>query len=156
MREPKKIMTDDVFYDEMNADDIPAVARLECECFSDPWSPASLETTLKDKNSAFLVARSDGKVVGYIGMLLVLDEGQILNVAVSADMRRRGIGRRLIQEMTALGISRGLRFFTLEVREGNLPAICLYEGLGFRKTGRRPDYYTKPCEAAVLMDLTVS
>ena len=90
-------------------------------------------------------------MLGYVGMMFVLDEGYISNVAVAPAFRRRGIADALIAELLRRADALSLSFVTLEVREHNIPAISLYENNGFVRVGLRKNYYQKPCENAVLM-----
>ncbi len=137
--------------DKMTAASLDAVAAIEAECFSHPWSKKSLEESLEKENSLFLVAYEDGKVIGYVGMEVIVDEGYIFNVAVSADYRRRGVGYALVRELVTYSMKNSLCFITLEVRESNSAAISLYSKFGFIKAGERKNYYSDPTEAAVLM-----
>ena len=89
--------------------------------------------------------------MGYVGMMCVLDEGYIANVAVSPDWRRQGIGDALIAELLRRAVSRELAFVTLEVRAGNEAAKALYAKHGFVPVGLRKKYYASPTEDAVLM-----
>ena len=134
--------------------DLDELERLEASCFSVPWTREQLLGQLPDANHEFLVAEIDGIVTGYIGMMCVLDEGYISNVAVSAAHRRRGIGRVLVSEMLNRALKRDLRFVTLEVREHNEGAIALYTDAGFCPVGRRKNYYERPREDALLMTKT--
>ena len=135
----------------MTAACLDAVSALEAECFSHPWSKKSLEESLEKENSLFLVAVEDEKVIGYVGMEVIVDEGYIFNVAVSADYRRRGVGYALVRELVTYSMKNSLCFITLEVRESNSSAISLYSKFGFIKAGERKNYYSDPTEAAVLM-----
>ncbi len=137
--------------EKMTAADLDAVAALEAECFSHPWSKKSLEESLGNENAVFLAAHEDGKVIGYVGMEVIVDEGYIFNVAVGADYRRRGVGYALVRELVTYGMKNNLCFITLEVRESNSAAISLYSKFGFIKAGERKNYYSDPDEAAVLM-----
>ncbi|MBQ1587197.1 MAG: ribosomal protein S18-alanine N-acetyltransferase [Ruminococcus sp.] len=137
--------------EKMTAACIDAVAAIEAECFSHPWSKKSLEESLEKENSLFLVAVEDEKVIGYVGMEVIVDEGYIFNVAVSADYRRRGVGYALVRELVTYSMKNSLCFITLEVRESNSAAISLYSKFGFIKAGERKNYYSDPTEAAVLM-----
>ena len=137
--------------DKMTAASLDAVAAIEAECFSHPWSKKSLEESLEKENSLFLVAYEDGKVIGYVGMEVIVDEGYIFNVAVSADYRRRGVGYALVRELVTYSMKNSLCFITLEGRESNSAAISLYSKFGFIKAGERKNYYSDPTEAAVLM-----
>ena len=80
----------------MTAEDIAGVASLERACFSQPWSARVLETELANPNAVFFVAVSGTRVLGYVGMHRVLDEGYIANVAVAEPMRRHGLALSLI------------------------------------------------------------
>ena len=137
--------------EKMTADCLNAVAALEEECFSHPWSKQSLSESLENENSVFLVAVEDGKIVGYVGMEVIVDEGYIFNVAVSADYRRRGVGYALVRELVTYGMKNSLCFITLEVRQSNAAAISLYSKFGFIRAGERKNYYSAPEENAVLM-----
>ena len=132
---------------------LPQVERLEQRCFSVPWTEAQLRAQLPDDRHVFLVAERGDEVLGYVGLMHVLDEGYISNVAVSPDCRRQGIGAALIAELTRRAGRLELSFLTLEARASNAPAIRLYEKMGFRQVGRRKRYYQRPEEDAVLMTL---
>lgn len=132
---------------------LPQVERLEQRCFSVPWTEAQLRAQLPDDRHVFLVAERGGEVQGYVGLMHVLDEGYISNVAVSPDCRRQGIGAALIAELTRRAGRLELSFLTLEARASNAPAIRLYEKMGFRQVGRRKNYYQRPEEDAILMTL---
>lgn len=138
-----------------NASDIPAIARLEKLCFSAPWSEDALRETMAREQALFLVAEACGEVRGYIGSYYVLDEGYITNVATDPEYRRRGIGRALVTELAERGRALSLSFWTLEVRVSNESAIALYKSMGFESVGRRPRFYSDPCEDAELMTLYI-
>ncbi len=130
-------------------------AELETLCFPLPWSERSLCDMTENENASFLCAFADGVFAGYVGMLCVLDEGQICNVAVSPRFRRQGIGRALMEAQIRAARSRGLSFMTLEVRAGNLAAQALYEKQGWKKVGVRKNFYERPREDAFLYDYTI-
>ena len=134
---------------------LPQVQRIEQQCFSLPWTEAMLRMQLQPDSHVFLTAETEGSVVGYIGMLYVLDEGYISNVAVRPDFRRRGIAEALLRALEARARAMRLSFLTLEVRAGNAAAVALYEKRGYRVVGRRKNYYEKPTEDAILMTLTL-
>ena len=136
----------------MNADHLDEVAELERICFSTPWSRNMLAEELDNACSAFLVAEDDaGKVVGYAGLQVILDEGYITNVAVRPECRRNGIAGKLLQVFLDFGQANHLAFLTLEVRASNYDAIALYGSRGFRSVGRRKNYYEHPKEDAIIM-----
>ena len=130
----------------------PEVAAIERECFRDPWPEDLIGRWITGEDKRFFVCTDDaGAVRGYIGAQFVLDEGYIGNVAVTHAARRQGVGRALVEAMTARACAEGLSFLTLEVRESNLPAQSLYLSLGYLPVGRRPRYYERPVEDAILM-----
>lgn len=136
----------------MNADHLDEVAELERVCFSTPWSRNMLAEELDNALSAFLVALGDdGKVVGYAGLQVVVDEGYITNVAVRPEYRRQGVAGKLIQVFLDFAQGNRLAFLTLEVRASNYDAIALYGSRGFRSVGRRKNYYEHPKEDALIM-----
>lgn len=133
---------------------VEGVERLEKLCFSVPWTKEQICSQLSDDKHIFIVAQSfDGAVLGYVGLMYVLDEGYISNVAVDLDLRRNGIGDALITEMTDRAKRLDLSFLTLEVRESNAAARRLYEKHGFSDVGLRKNYYAFPKENAILMTL---
>lgn len=129
---------------------LSAVAELERLAFSEPWSEGALSLLVRE--GAFgIVACLDGQVVAYGGMTYVLDEGSVTNIATHSDFRRRGIGRKLTAAMLDEAKKRGLARVFLEVRESNLAARALYEGVGFRACGVRKNFYRRPVESALQM-----
>ena len=143
-----------VTIERMLREHLPEVATIEGMSFSMPWSAESLELMLTDRASA-LVALEDGRVLGYVGMMCVLDEGQIINVAVHPDARRRGVGRSLMQAAEAYAKERGIVFLSLEVRESNIAARSMYSSLGWEEQGIRKGFYSHPVENACVMTKSI-
>ena len=135
----------------MTAEDVPQVAELEAACFSHPWSERSVASELSNPLSLWLVAVDDDQVVGYIGSQSVLGEADMMNVAVRAEYRNRGIARRLIEELVTALQAEAVHCLTLEVRASNEPAIHLYDSMGFVQVGCRPNYYSAPKEDALIL-----
>ncbi len=135
----------------MQQEDLDAVARIEQETFSQPWSKAGFASSLVREDTLYLSAFSDGELAGYCGLLQVLDEGEITNVAVKKCFRGQKIASLLMEELLKKGSLRGITFFVLEVRKNNCAAIRLYEKNGFTKAGIRKNFYEKPIEDAVIM-----
>lgn len=129
------------------------IAALEKICFSDPWSENSVRSELDNSLSLWLVAESDGRVVGYIGSQSVLGESDMMNVAVAPEARRQGIAKALVTELVRLLDEQGNYQLTLEVRASNDGAQRLYEQLGFQEVGRRKNYYVNPKEDALILRL---
>ncbi len=141
----------------INADErwLPAIAALERQCFSDPWSVEMLRPELPDDSHEFLLAVEGEELLGYVGLMTVLDEGYLSNIAVSPEHRRQGIAEALLKALLMRARARKLAFVTLEVRAGNTPAQALYRKLGFTEVGVRRGYYEHPREDAVLMTLFI-
>lgn len=127
------------------------IAALEKICFSEPWSVNSIASELGNPLSLWLVAEVDGALAGYIGSQSVLGESDVMNVAVSPDYRRQGIGEALVLALVEELKKHGNHCLSLEVRLSNAPARSLYEKLGFAEVGRRPNYYRNPKEDALIL-----
>lgn len=141
-------MIDFAFMDESH---VAAVAALEKCCFNDPWSEKSIASELTNRLSLWLVALDDGEVVGYIGSQSVLDQADMMNIAVHPAHRRKGIGRRLAERLCQELRARNIAALMLEVRVSNEPARTMYENMGFAVVGVRPNYYRNPREDALIM-----
>ena len=135
----------------MKSSHVAQVAQLEKICFSDPWSENSIASELTNKLSFWLVAMEGDTVAGYIGSQTVMDESDMMNVAVHPDHRRKGIAEALVNTLVENLKRMGSRCLTLEVRASNAPAIALYEKLGFVVVGRRKNYYRNPREDALIL-----
>lgn len=140
-----------IAYMEMNGSHVAQVAELEKLCFSDPWSEKSVASELNNPLSYWLVAVQDGRVVGYVGSQSVLDGADMMNIAVSPEIRRRGIAHELVGRLVAGLQQRQVRSLALEVRASNEAAKALYAKLGFTQVGRRPNYYRNPKEDALIL-----
>ncbi len=147
-----KRMTAGINIRRMSREDVPAAAALERECFSEPWSENAYLSALANENALYLVAENmDGSIAGMCGLLDILGEGDISNVAVREDFRKKGIAERMLSELLRQGKERGITAFTLEVRASNEAAIRLYEKFGFTCEGRRKNFYEKPREDALIL-----
>ena len=135
----------------MNSSHVDQIAQLEKLCFSDPWSAKSIASELDNKLAFWLVATEADHVAGYIGSQTVMDETDMMNVAVHPDFRRKGIAEALVNALVENLQKMGSRCLTLEVRASNVPAITLYEKLGFSEIGRRKNYYRNPREDALIL-----
>lgn len=142
-----------VMYRRMEKMDVEAVADIEAECFSEPWSRKQIAEAMERPEYLYAVAEKEGNVVGYCAILQVAGEGQITNVAVTGKCRGLHIGRELVKRAISFSRKKGNQEFTLEVRKGNEAAIALYHSLGFTEDGIRKDFYRKPVEDALLMRL---
>ena len=134
-----------------SAENIHGVAELAKRCFSTPWSEDIYRRELENPQSVGFVCTDGGRVVGMIHCNFVLDELTLNTLCIAPEYRRLGLAKRLwnaVREMMQ-GVC---TVCYLEVRESNLPARTLYGSLGFVQNGYRPRYYSKPEEAAVLME----
>ena len=139
---------------EMMPEDLEQVMEIEERLFSHPWTREGFFTFLMKSNAMFLVVEEKGQILGYCVCLLVLDEGDITNVAVKKERQEEGIGSFMIDGLIRFCRERGVTLLHLEVRKGNQKAIRLYERNGFKMDGYRKNYYTDPSEDAVLMSRT--
>lgn len=136
----------------MTSEHLDAIAELERRCFSDPWSRQMLVEHMKNECAATIVAQGeDGTVLGYAGLLTVLDEGYITNIAVHPEFRRQGIASQLLDVFTRFAQGNHMAFLTLEVRDANAAARALYAKHGYEEVGRRKNYYDHPKEDAIIM-----
>lgn len=139
----------------MTAAHLPAVAALEKVCFpADPWSEALFQEALDSPRVRVLLAQGEnGSLLGYAVLSVILDEGNLDNIAVAPAARRQGVADALLSALIGFGREH-LAVLMLEVRSSNAPAIALYEKHGFAAVGRRKNYYDAPREDAILMTLT--
>lgn len=137
---------------KMTRDDVEAVYNLSVTCFSEPWSLESIKQEITNPVASYFVAEQDGEIVGYSGLWHVLDEGEVINIAVSHTMRRQGIGKLLLKSLFEEAQTHQLSVIHLEVRESNQAAQELYAQFGFKTIALRKGYYHKPLENAVIME----
>lgn len=157
----KQEMTETLKIVPLQESHIEALAAMEQEIFSQPWSEQAFRDLLTRDYCHYLVAEladgTDGeskrrsRPVGVAGMVVLSGEGDIDKVMVAPDARRRGIADRLLKELLQSGRQQGVTSFTLEVRKSNEAAICLYEKNGFVQEGVRPRFYEKPVEDALIL-----
>ena len=136
----------------MNESHVASVAAIEKECCGrDAWSEKSVSGELTNALALWLVAVEGECVAGYVGSQTVCNETDMMNVAVTADFRRRGIGEQLVTALVEELKAIDSHCLTLEVRASNTPAQAMYEKLGFAEIGRRPRYYQNPKEDALIL-----
>lgn len=141
---------------KMTKEDLQGVFEVEKTAFPIPWPISSFEEELNNILSTYLVAKIDDKIVGYIGMMFVMDECHILNIAVHEKYRKKGIATKLVNELFKLCKTHKTTYVMLEVRLTNIPAQKLYSKLGFKDEVLRKDYYKNPDgtrEDALVMSL---
>lgn len=135
----------------MHAADVSEVVEIERMSFTTPWSEAAFLGEILKLYSLTKVAALRGKIIGYICVEHIMDEGHILNLAVHPDFRRRSIGTKLMEEVMDELKKNDCRYLYLEVRVSNLGARKFYERSGFRVVGIRKNYYASPIADAALM-----
>lgn len=150
-----KVKLEGLFIRNMWWSDIPHVLKIERMSFSTPWNEMAFLNEIYNTSSIVKVAVYESKIVGYICANSVIDEGHILNIAVSPDMRRRGIATAMLEKVIDELKKRGCKSVYLEVRASNTVAIRFYENFGFISVGVRRNYYTLPKEDAVVMMLVL-
>jgi len=143
-------MVSDIVIEEMTSSDIDGIYEVEVSSFSKPWSKKSFEKELTNSVATYLVAKIDSKLIGYIGVWQVLDEGHITNVAVHKDYRGKKIGDKLVRDMVMLCKEKGIIAMTLEVRVSNVVAQNLYKKYGFKSVGIRKGYYEDKEDAMIM------
>ncbi len=139
--------------ERMSESHISAIAGIEKECFSSPWSEEGIRSELTNDSAYFFAAMQDGVVLGYGGMHITLDESYIANIAVRDIARKKGVGSAVLSALIDTAKKKGCSFLSLEVRKSNTPAIGLYEKFGFENVGERKNFYTSPIENAIIMTL---
>lgn len=136
---------------EMMVEDLDQVMEIEQDLFRVPWTREGYFTFLTRNDAMFLVVEEKGQILAYCGLLMVLDEGDVTNVAVRRDRQKEGIGNFLIESLIRLAEGLGVTTIHLEVRQSNETALRLYERNGFTRDGIRKNYYENPVEDAILM-----
>jgi ribosomal-protein-alanine N-acetyltransferase len=152
-----------VWLEAAAADDAEALGALETRCFGQGWTARDFREAAADTlRTRVLVLREPWErseagrgIVAYAVARVVVDEMEVLNVAVGPEARGAGLGRLLLTEVLRLGRRRGARTAYLEVRETNRAALRLYESMGFRRQSRRRRYYSQPLEDAVVLSLAL-
>jgi ribosomal-protein-alanine N-acetyltransferase len=129
-----------------------SVLRIEGEVYPRPWSMSLFLSELALRSTrAYFVARVGREVVGYIGLMMTVDDGHVTTIAVDPRWHRHKIGSRLLLAVAREGIARGAASLTLEVRMANVGAQELYRRFGFRPVGVRKNYYAETNEDALVM-----
>lgn len=140
---------------EIRENDIADIAALERDIFPDPWTERGIRETWCQKNTLLLGAWKNGVMTGYVILYYVLDEGEIVRIAVSRSRRRQGAAGRLFERLRDICEGKGITRLMLEVRISNKAAVSFYKKYGFTEDGVRKDYYDNPCEDAILMSRNI-
>jgi [ribosomal protein S18]-alanine N-acetyltransferase len=152
-REAKGLeLTGDAKIRIMTLVDVDQVVQVENICFPTPWSREAFVNEVKNNQFAtYFVAEDQGRVIGYIGCWIIIDEANITNVAVLPEYRGQKIGEALLRTAMELARLKQATKMSLEVRVSNMVAQNLYSKLGFKRGGIRKNYYTDNSEDAYVM-----
>ena len=137
---------------EMNLQDLENIKGCLLTDFDNFWSYNILKQELENGKSKYFVAKQENEIVGFAGILLIIDQVNIMNIVVKKDKRHFGIGSSLLEEIIRYSKIHNATSITLEVNEKNIPAIKLYKKYGFKQVGLRRKYYNNE-DNAILMDL---
>jgi len=145
-------ITPNVTFRMMRYEDIPEVCAIETEAFATPWSEQAFISELTQNHFAiYIVMEYEGRLIGYGGMWVIVDEAHVTNIALTGEFRGRHLGARLLTELSSLAMRHGADRMTLEVRPSNTIARRMYEKYGFEAAGVRPGYYSDNGEDALIM-----
>ena len=137
---------------ELNIEEIPYIAQMETDTFSDGWSEKSLQESFEQEHVKMFVYEEQNRITGYVVFYGGMDEGDLVRIAVLPQGRRKGIGSALLCELWKYCKEQNIGRVLLEVRESNSPAIALYEKQGFTVIAERKNYYTEPLEHGIIME----
>lgn len=140
---------------KMQSLDVSAVCEIERACFSMPFKENDFYEYLKNPLWHLLVAKIDGKVVGYISYMIIGYDADLVNIAVLPEFRGKKVGQALLHELVMDADSRDLEYIHLEVRKSNASAINLYTKYGFVIVGQSKNHYSNPTEDALRMNLAL-
>lgn len=140
----------------MELEDVPEVHRIETLCFSAPWSLDAFYSELDNKLALYHVAELEGRIIGYCGIWVVIDEGHITNLAIDPAEQGHHYGLNMMKAVIMWAKNIGICRLTLEVRVSNEKAIRMYEQLGFVSAGLRKGYYEDTGEDASIMWLELN
>ena len=141
----------EIIISEMKLEHIDEVYNIFINSLKVKWSVKDFKKELENRLARYFVAIQDDTVVGFGGMWVIIDEAHITNIAVHPDLRRSGIGDKLLRHMYKFCADHNIIGITLEVRENNLVAQNFYKNLGFAVEGRRKKYYQDTGEDAIIM-----
>lgn len=152
-----KEISEKVAFRPMEIMDLPQIEKVEKSSFSTPWpGKAFYDELMFNQFAYYTVVIFEGKVIGYCGFWLILDEAHITNIAIHPDYRGLGIGEATLNYVMRFAKKMGADKMTLEVRASNRVAQTLYEKLGFVSSGLRKGYYTDNKEDALIMWVTLN
>ncbi len=126
---------------DMTEADLGGVLAIERTVHEHPWTLGNFSDALRSKYQCKVYESAAQELIGYAVMMLAVDEAELLDIAIASSQQRKGLGRKLLNEMLALARHHEMRRLVLEVRASNISAIALYRSAGFGDIGLRRDYY---------------
>jgi len=132
-------------------DELKKIAEIESKCIPDGWSLKAFEDWFEEKKTVVFAAVCNGEMIGFANGSWVIDEGELLNIAVLEKYRRQGLAEILLKTLEDFFTEKDITVIYLEVREKNQSALSFYEKNGFIKNGFRKNYYRNPNDNGVLM-----
>ena len=126
---------------EMQEQDAPRFYEIGQACGLGSWSLESYINEYNNPIAKYLVVEAEGQVAGFAGIWCVVDEAQVMNVGILEKYRQNGLGTLLMEALLSTARARGCSCMTLEVKETNTAAICLYKKMGFSAASIRENYY---------------
>ena len=141
----------DIVFRLMEETDAAAAAQLEARVSSEAWSEKSYRDAVNNSDTVYVAVLHEQTLIGCCGLWISLEDADVCNVVVEREYRRQGIAEKMLIFLMEKGREAGVENFTLEVRSGNIPAIRLYEKLGFVVEGIRKGFYSDPKEDALIM-----
>lgn len=136
--------------DKMTLLDYEKIKDNLVEEFDEFWTPNILKSELENELSRYIVAKIDDEIVGFAGVIILLDDSEITNIVTKKTMRKKGIGKHLLEKLIEISKEENKTEISLEVNEINEPAIRLYEKFGFEIVGRRKKYYNRVNDAIIM------
>lgn len=124
----------------MHLDDLTEIQVIEKQCYPNPWSKKVMADCIKAHYQCITMRKKE-IIIGYSFMLVGVNESHLLNLSIAPQYQRQGYAKALLQHMHYISLYWHCKKMLLEVRISNLPAIRLYEHMGFVHTGRRQKYY---------------
>ncbi len=141
---------------QMVPDDVAEVLKIQTLCNLSDWGKDGFEKELSNQWARLYVAFNDGKIQGFISARLITPGVEVLNIAVLPELRKQGIGKKLLQTVFEQAVWDEASESWLEVRESNLTAQNFYSRQGYKIVGRRKNYYSNPSEDGLLMTFIFS
>ena len=135
---------------EMNLSDYEEIKDILVTEFDEFWKPSILESELKSENSKYIVAKENGKIVGFAGLWFSPVDAEITNIVTKKTERKRGIGKALLDRLIEMAREAKRDNISLEENENNVPAGSLYEKAGFEIAGIRKKYYNGKDNAIIM------